>query len=138
MTENPVVVNPDADSKRLSVILLMMSPCERLMYKYGIAPIMLNSTKTRTMSAHDCLYVSSFRSHKAFNRNPNERNTIAATNNATVATMSLSINDKIIGRIIKIPDIWSTKPMFERSAFNFIQSYEPKISFYRFCFSNCC
>jgi hypothetical protein len=118
--ENPVLVNPEVDSKRLSVILLSMSPCEILMYKYGIAPITLKSTKTRTIRAHDCLYVSSFRSHNAFNRNPEARNTIAVANNATAATMSLSINERMIGRMIKSPEIWSTKPKFDRSALNLI------------------
>jgi hypothetical protein len=45
---------------------------------------------------------------------------MAATNNATVATMSLSIKERMIGRIIKIPDICRTKPMFDRRALNLI------------------
>lgn len=44
------------------------------------------------------------------------RKIVAVINNPTVATISLLIKERMIGRIIKIPEIWRTNPMFARSA----------------------
>jgi hypothetical protein len=64
--------------------------------------------------------VSSFLSHKAFRRNPRAKNAIAVKRSAIVADVSLKTKDRMMGRMIKIPAIWSTKPIFASSAFKLI------------------
>ena len=77
----------------------------------------LKIMKTSTMSVQDCLNVSSLLSQRAFNINPITRNTVAAKKRAMVAEVSLKTKERMMGSMINIPDIWSTNPILDRSAF---------------------
>jgi len=96
-------VNPDADSKILSDIFWMMSPLKVHIY-IGMEPIRLSRINISTIKAQE-LYSLILVVRRSIKNKTQYKKIIAVRNNAIVATVSLLIKERIIGRTIKIPEI---------------------------------